>query len=96
MSASSSPSRQKPRIAVARLIAHTWSNNRENYLVVAHDGVLRQHGRFLADVVRHIPKAGLPRAKLRNVVDRLGGGYYRLYYNSIVVKDAASARKRLF
>lgn len=87
-----STSRTTPRTAVAQLVRQ---DNRTKYLVYAHEGTAR-HDPFLNDVFRRLPNAGLTRTQLRDLVQQVGGGRYRLYYNSIVVDGVTSVRRKLF
>lgn len=59
-------------------------DNRTKYLPYFDDGT-KQHDSFIDELVRHIPKKGTTRGHIRELLQRVGGGKYRLHYNAIVV-----------
>ena len=78
---------------MAELSRH--GDNRTRYLVYALEGTER-HDAFLDALFRNVPRTGRTRGDIRSIVERVGNGRYRLHYNTVVVSDAASARRRLF
>ena len=84
--------RTRPRTAIADLVRQ---DNRTKYLVYAYEGT-EPHDPFLNSLFRRLPRGGITRPRLKQLVRELGRGRYEVYYNSIVVGDAAAARRRLF
>jgi hypothetical protein len=88
-----SPSSRRRRTAIAELSQH--GDNRTRYLVYALEGT-EAHDAFLNRLFRNVPRTGRTRGDIRSIVAREGMGTYRLHYNTVVIADPASARRRLF